>query len=244
MTVNRASIDSKTADLSTWTVVGNWYYQESDYTYYGLADGSSVSKSINFTNTISPLTAVLKYQQNPINATVTAKTYIDDVLVDTSSVAYNAGNKTISIDTSTLTGYHTVKFVLSGGSNIRFGMVNLQGYVPPVTNFKTAIPSPLVDPFVVKFTDSSTQIPISWLWDFGDGQTSIEQNPTHTYSEYKTYTITLTTTNAYGSSNKSATVRIPAPPIVDFSAIPREGLTIDFKDLSANVPTGWLWDFG
>jgi PKD repeat protein len=54
-------------------------------------------------------------------------------------------------------------------------------------------------PLTVSFTDLSTGSPTSWAWTFGDGGTSTAQNPSHTYSEPGTYTVTLTATNAYGS---------------------------------------------
>src|ERR1035437_1138886 len=44
----------------------------------------------------------------------------------------------------------------------------------------------------VNFTDESTGSPSTWAWDFGDGGTSSEQNPTHTYSTSGTYTVTET----------------------------------------------------
>jgi methionine-rich copper-binding protein CopC/chitodextrinase len=40
----------------------------------------------------------------------------------------------------------------------------------------------------------------SWLWDFGDGETSTEQNPVHTYADDKTYTVTLTVTDDDGET--------------------------------------------
>lgn len=57
-------------------------------------------------------------------------------------------------------------------------------------------------PLVVSFTDNSTsQDPItSWSWNFGDGSTSTQQNPTHTYSNPGTYSVTLTATNNCGNS--------------------------------------------
>lgn len=45
------------------------------------------------------------------------------------------------------------------------------------------------------FTDTSTNSPKSWSWNFGDGKTSSEQNPTHEYVEAKIYKVTLTTKN-------------------------------------------------
>ncbi|MCU0633045.1 MAG: PKD domain-containing protein, partial [Methanolinea sp.] len=46
-------------------------------------------------------------------------------------------------------------------------------------------------PYTIQFTDTSTGYPVSWLWKFGDGKTSLSQNPTHTYLNYGTYTVTL-----------------------------------------------------
>jgi PKD repeat protein len=52
----------------------------------------------------------------------------------------------------------------------------------------------------VVFTDKSTGSPTSWSWNFGDGTSSTEKNPTHTYSTAGTYIVTLTATNAAGSN--------------------------------------------
>jgi PKD repeat protein len=50
----------------------------------------------------------------------------------------------------------------------------------------------------VTFTDESTNDPTSWLWNFGDGTTSTEQNPVHTFLGAGSYTITLTAANDDG----------------------------------------------
>ncbi len=57
----------------------------------------------------------------------------------------------------------------------------------------------------IQFTDTSTNSPTSWLWDFGDSTTSTSQNPTKTYSTPGTYTVTLTATNASGSDSETRT---------------------------------------
>ena len=54
---------------------------------------------------------------------------------------------------------------------------------------------------IINFTDLSSNGPTSWLWDFGDGTTSTLQNPTHAYSNGGNYTVTLTTSNIYGSDS-------------------------------------------
>ncbi|WP_298666458.1 PKD domain-containing protein [uncultured Methanofollis sp.] len=60
-------------------------------------------------------------------------------------------------------------------------------------------------PLTVGFTDLSTGIPTSWSWDFGDGATSTEQNPVHTYTEAGTYTITLTALKTGSSDTETKT---------------------------------------
>ena len=66
-----------------------------------------------------------------------------------------------------------------------------------------------VDDWTVEFTDTSTpgtdpmgEVEIvSWAWDFGDGNTSDEQNPENEYSTMGTYSVTLTVTDALGNSS-------------------------------------------
>lgn len=70
----------------------------------------------------------------------------------------------------------------------------------PIANFSASINN-----FDVAFTDTSTGVPTSWLWDFGDpasglNNTSTNQNPTHTFSTIGVFNVTLTATNVDGSS--------------------------------------------
>lgn len=58
----------------------------------------------------------------------------------------------------------------------------------------------------VQFTDTSTSMPLSWRWDFGDGTTSAARNPQHFYASAGTYNVTLTVTNGKGSSTTSKVV--------------------------------------
>jgi PKD repeat protein len=60
----------------------------------------------------------------------------------------------------------------------------------------------------VDFTDTSSGAPTSWNWDFGDGTTSTQQNPTKTYAAPGTYTVQLTATNAGGSTSATETVTV------------------------------------
>jgi PKD repeat protein len=50
----------------------------------------------------------------------------------------------------------------------------------------------------ISFTDLSVGSPTTWIWSFGDGEQSNEQNPTHTYTESGEYSVSLTVTNSVG----------------------------------------------
>lgn len=71
--------------------------------------------------------------------------------------------------------------------------------LPPVANFTANVTSGTA-PLTVNFTDLSTNTPTSWLWDFGDGNTSNDQNPVHIYTNGGTYTVSLNATNIAGSN--------------------------------------------
>lgn len=101
----------------------------------------------------------------------------------------------------------------------------------------------------VQFKDKSTGAPTTWKWDFGDGATSSEQNPMHTYTTIGTYTVTLTASNANGSDTTSKTDYIVTTlaPIAEFKADRQVGkapFIVTFTDLSKGEPTTWNWEFG
>jgi PKD repeat protein len=68
----------------------------------------------------------------------------------------------------------------------------------------------------VCFTDLSAGDPpvTSWDWDFGDGDTSTEQHPCHTYNEAGTYAVSLTAANACGSDNETKVDYVTVSPVV------------------------------
>nr|WP_319372973.1 right-handed parallel beta-helix repeat-containing protein [uncultured Methanobacterium sp.] len=75
---------------------------------------------------------------------------------------------------------------------------------PPVANF-TVDTSSGTAPLTVHFTDTSTNHPTSWMWNFGDGNSSTEQNPTHTYNAWGIFNVTLTVNNSGGGSSEVKT---------------------------------------
>ena len=69
----------------------------------------------------------------------------------------------------------------------------------PVADF-TAAPTEGSAPHTVAFTDTTTNHPTAWLWQFSDGTTSTSQHPIRTLTTPGAYTVTLTAWNAYGVS--------------------------------------------
>jgi hypothetical protein len=63
-------------------------------------------------------------------------------------------------------------------------------------------------PLTVRFHDFSEGNPVSWSWDFGDGSTSREKDPVHTFTKEGRYTTTLHIVNAYGSDSLTRTDHI------------------------------------
>ncbi len=63
----------------------------------------------------------------------------------------------------------------------------------------------------IGFTDTSTGSPASWNWEFGDGSTSTEQNPNHTYGATGDFSVKLTASSAGGSSSITKTVTVSPP---------------------------------
>jgi PKD repeat protein len=126
---------------------------------------------------------------------------------------------------------------MDGTSNSQTQQVTVSA--PVQANF-SAQPNGLT----VQFTDQSTGSITQYLWDFGDGQNSGEQNPQHTYQAAGTYNVTLTVTDSSGQTN-SATQQVTAsvPLQANFSAQATD-LTVQFADQSSGQVAQYVWDFG
>ncbi len=110
---------------------------------------------------------------------------------------------------------------------------------PPAAAF-----SIVADGVSVQFTDQTGDQAAGWLWDFGDGSGSTENNPVHNYAVPGTYSVCLTVSSLCGQSDTCMEVTVTcAPPQALFSPS-GIGLNQVFLDASSNEPTAWFWDFG
>src|SRR4051812_2102047 len=129
---------------------------------------------------------------------------------------------------------------------------------PPTAAFSFLPASPIFGE-VVNFTDESVPVTgglVAWAWDFGDGNISAVQNPTHIFALPGTYNVSLIVADgAHSSSPHIEEVIVGVapdgpplvPPIADFGCNHQSGeapLAIDFVNLSSGVISGYAWSFG
>ncbi len=127
--------------------------------------------------------------------------------------------------------------------------------LPPtslIANFAISATAVTVDEEVV-LTDFSSGAPVSWSWDFGDGNGSTEPNVTHSWSEEGVYIVTLTIRDEAGRESLQAVeVSVVAesvllPPTADFvfdvSTI-EAGESVTFESQTTGEVVALAWDFG
>jgi PKD repeat protein len=147
----------------------------------------------------------------------------------TSGVTYKwtfqGGNPATSTDTNpTVTfataGTYTVTLVAidkdGKESSPKTATITVTAPPPPVANF-TFTPNAGAAPLLVAFTNTSTNA-TSYLWDFGNGQTSTAASPSTTYAAAGTYSIRLTATSANGQTNvRTANITVTAPVVQTYT---------------------------
>ena len=114
----------------------------------------------------------------------------------------------------------------------------------------SATPSSGFAPLGVQFTDTSIGNPSSCSWNFGDGGTSTDFNPLHTYEAPGTYTVRHNLNSpVWGIAQvvKTDLITVYGPLKAGFTAAPRAGygtLDVKFTDTSTGDPASWHWAFG
>ncbi|OPY38764.1 MAG: PKD domain protein [Methanoregula sp. PtaU1.Bin051] len=116
----------------------------------------------------------------------------------------NAGNYTVS-----LRGWND----LGSDTMEKTNFITISPKTPPIANF-TADPASGTVPLNVTFTDMSTNAPVNWTWDFGDGTNAMIQNPVHLYTSLGNYTVSLNVTNEDGADSmiKTDYITVSNPP--------------------------------
>lgn len=174
---------------------------------------------------------------------------------DTEPSSYSLSATSVSVTTAGLPFLR----VASGQAHISVAMVRQWTSPEPTINLGeeseqagadfSAQPTEGVAPLGVQFTDQSTGDYDSWLWEFGDGDTSDDANPRHTYSTPGTYTVSLTVSGPGGTDTETREdcITVYEGVNANFDAQPTMGeapLTVQFRDRSDGDYDLRSWSFG
>jgi PKD repeat protein len=145
---------------------------------------------------------------------------LQEVKVPQQYVTYNIIKLTDgAVDTLIIEGQY--KWDASDGGYWRFVLVHYDdpSQEPPIPSHQpTASFTVAIDALMVTCTNTSTY-GVTYLWDFGDGQTATTKDATHTYSTGGVYKIRLRTTNASGSSSTMQEVFVNATALTESDLI-------------------------
>ncbi|MFN7119588.1 MAG: PKD domain-containing protein [Saprospiraceae bacterium] len=101
----------------------------------------------------------------------------------------------------------------------------------------------IIDNNIVNFHNLSLNAD-EYFWNFGDGQSSDLENPTHTFAQAGDYTITLTAINNCNSATFTKTITLNAKPVAQFAANVTQGcqpLSVTFENTSSTNATEFTW---
>src|SRR4030095_16026801 len=144
------------------------------------------------------------------------------------------------------TGYFSVTLIV--WSNTCPDTLKLNNVVhirPPIAAF--AVNRNCGNKFRIDFLNLSIGA-TAWSWNFGDGTTSTQQNPSHVYSATGNYEVTLTVTNGICSNLATQSIQV-INELVDFAADNTtvcNGSTVNFTAVNINTASivSWQWNFG
>lgn len=145
-------------------------------------------------------------------------------------------------------GAYDVSLTVSGlgGTDTKSRSAYINVYSQVVAGFM-AFPVEGFAELEVVFVNTSTGDYTTSSWDFGDGGTSTEEHPIHTYTLPDVYTVTLTADGPGGADTCTGRITVYEPVEANFLASPRFGiapLTVHFADISEGPVDTWEWAFG
>jgi len=180
-------------------------------------------------------------------------TQFTDATAGSTSWNWNFGDGTTSnlqnpVHSYTSPGLYTVSLTTTsaGGGCTQtipvFSTFDVKGGYAGFTHTATICP-----PWEATFVDTSMNA-VSWLWDFGDGTTSTQQHPDHTFNSPGYHSVSLTVTTADGCSytTMQSNSVYYAPFGANFYGVTLDSIFPARVQFHANSvgATGWLWDFG
>jgi len=168
------------------------------------------------------------------------------VKVDGTPIDFNYENKTKIVN---------FNLTFAGANHININWHAFEENKAPSPSFTYSPPNPSIEDNI-NFIDTSTDPDgtiNSWFWEFGDGSSSTERNPSHQYADKGEYTVRLTVTDDDGSTNtaeQTITIRnlSPTASFTYSPSSPTAGQEVSFTDASSDLEghtiISWFWNFG
>lgn len=129
------------------------------------------------------------------------------------------------------------------------GLNSFSAFSQVVADFSSDVTQGCAPSLKVTFTNKSTGPgTLTYLWEFGNGNTSTETNPQASYNSAGNFLVKLTVSNGGTPVSKSMLIKVFSPPIADFSASQKGCIPFSsqFTDLSVKGDgdiVQWNWDF-
>ncbi len=195
-------------------------------------------------NLVGCLPAITNFQNNSTN--IITPTYLWNFGDNVSSVLQNP------IHTYTTSGTFNVTLIIQNGNGCIDSLIKPSFILvneSPSSNYSFSGGCANSNSNFLDNSSISSGTISTWYWNFGDGNFSNSQNPTHTYATSGTYVITLTSTSTFSCSNTfSNTIIINSKPNVQFNGDNLMGcapLNVNFISNSTNtISSTYHWNFG
>ncbi len=229
-----------------YPLAGNYSIKLIITTNDGCIDSTEVINGISVSTK-----AAIDFSATPTTQCANTPVQFTDATPGADRWLWSFGNGTTSTAKNPLTQYndtgsYTIRLIAwSNGCNDTLIKNKYISISPGIARFRPVYNC--ADRLTVTFIDSSV-IPQTWLWNFGDGNTSAAQNPVHTYSAVQNYTVTLTVTNGACTDTKS-TLIYTGSSITDFKSS-KDSICKSDSILFTAIPAAplrvvkYTWDFG
>ncbi len=245
--------DGKTSSLTnpsnTYLLAGNYNVQLKVQNSNGCID--SITKIVNVIS--SPTAAFTHSATGVCNANLTVSFTNQSIGIDyTLFWSFGDGSTSIALNpakTYASAGAYNVKLIVTNANGCKDSITQTIFIASkPTVNFTINNASQCISNNLYSFTNLSSGA-VSYLWDFGDGTTSILTSPTKTYINNGVYDVKLIATNSNGckDSNTQSLIVFEKPAAIfnlPSNAICSNTLTISPTNNSTGLSNTYVWSFG
>jgi len=219
--------------------------------YHPNGNSASLTKEITVTLDVAPeINTLIANSERCIGSTINFEANSPDVISNWLWTFGNGDSANIQNPSYIFDTPGTYEVVVEGESingctNKRIETIEI--YEPPTVTFSRSSQGALCSLKPIQFTNtSSLPTEASFVWDFGDGNVSTEENPEHFYTEAGTYEVALVIEMAGCTSSLSQSVEVNPGPNVNFAEASNcFGQVIEFNNISSGeFITGYSWNFG